>query len=112
MGAILASHTDVLLARHAVRCNFGKAWQIVTQAGRSMYPHYGVLVFLFLRVHWFWLGDLRLTQVNNSPRANAFQAGEANFGQVIGALTWDTVTVVNDPREIVLVFVTGRIFSR
>ena len=25
-------------------CNFGAADQIVTQAGRRMYPHYGVLV--------------------------------------------------------------------
>ena len=32
-------------------------------------------------------GDSRLAQVNNSPRANVFPAGEANFGQAILCMT-------------------------
>ena len=39
--------------------------------------------FSFWRVHWFCLGDSRLAQVNNSPWANVFPAGEANFGQAM-----------------------------
>ena len=31
-------------------CNFGAADQIVTQAGRPMYPHYGVLVETDLQI--------------------------------------------------------------
>ena len=34
-------------------------------------------------MHWFCLGYSRLAQVNNSPRANVFPAGEANFAQAM-----------------------------
>ena len=39
--------------------------------------------FSFWRVHWFCLGYSRLAQVNDSPRANVFPAGEADFGQAM-----------------------------
>ena len=39
--------------------------------------------FSFWRVHWFYLGYSRFAQVNDSPRASVFPAGEADFGQAM-----------------------------
>ena len=43
--------------------------------------------FTFWRVHWnillVCLGESRLSQVNNSPRANVFPAGVAKFGKAL-----------------------------
>ena len=44
--------------------------------------------FLFLILtraleHAIWLGESRLSQVNNNPRPNVFPAGVANFGKAM-----------------------------
>ena len=54
------------------------------------------LFFSFWRVHWNLVcsGESRLSQVNNSPRANVFPAGVTNFGKAtyrsLEKLTQDT----------------------
>ena len=41
------------------------------------------LIFTCARVCVVCLGESRLSQVNNSPRANVFPAGVANFGKAL-----------------------------
>ena len=41
------------------------------------------LIFTCARVRVVCLGESRLSQVNNSPRANVFPAGVANFGKAL-----------------------------
>ena len=41
------------------------------------------LIFTRALEHVVCLGESRLSQVNNSPGANVFQAGVANFGKAI-----------------------------
>ena len=52
--------------------------------------------FLILEGALVLLGRLAIAQVNNSPRANVFPAGEANFGQ---AMYWSLERSPQDTRD-------------